>query len=107
MKEELKKSYQEFKANCEKEMSSVTQEEVDQRIYHLYNYMDRFMSDMYSAIDRLYESQWKHEDGHLPKLTAGQTEKLFKMVGAENDYNVVKPTVYVSASRNKNSEITF
>lgn len=47
---------------------------------------------------RMSESMYKHNDGHMPKLSAGAMKKLLKVCGMDEDYEVAKKVIYASDS---------
>lgn len=49
-----------------------------------------------------YFSSWtyEHETNHVPKLNASAMEKFLKNVGMSDDFEVHKPTIYMSATKN-------
>lgn len=71
-------------------------------------YMTRNLSERISYVaDAMYEYQYQHSKGHpLPLKTASQMKAYLKACEMSDDYNVEKPTIYVSASARKGLQIT-
>ena len=63
-----------------------------------YNYINSRLNDLYSS---LYEYQYDHGKGHTPKLDGAAMTKFLKVMGLEDTYQVVKQSIYVSASDSK------
>ena len=62
---------------------------------YIYKYASSVESNLWSYIDN-------HHAGHLPKINgADKMQKALKALGLEGDYEVVKPAVYVSASKTR------
>lgn len=106
----LKKSMDEFHASYEKMKSAedeYLEKEMEEKLYEeswkirseIYSAMDKVYREMYSIVDDLYSKIYKHEQGHTPKLTAGQMKKFLETVGASEDYEITKPYIYASESR--------
>lgn len=91
-----KKISQIAKAEMEEETEDeyVVIEEFYNKLDYVINLCYELTNSTWRAIDELYTRQYEHAAaGHLPKLTAGQLEKLLKAAGAENDFQVEKKTV--------------
>lgn len=82
----------------------VVMEEFYMRLDAIANLMYKLTDSLWNGIYGIQSELDKHcSSGHLPKLTAGQLEKLIKVAGAENDFVVEKKTVW--AGRNLVAEI--
>lgn len=77
---------------CELEVSP--KDSVDE-VYYLRNYIDSEIRYMHERMDRVMQNYHSHKDGHLPKLTAGQIQRLLELIGAEGDFDIVRPTIWV------------
>lgn len=51
---------------------------------------------------RIWDALYRHQTNHVPSLQAGPMKKFIKAVGLEDSFEVVKPQIYISASRNGN-----
>lgn len=60
---------------------------------------------VYRVEDAMYSKFSDHSIGHLPPINgAGKMEKALEKLGIAEDYNISKPTIWVSASRNGKKE---
>jgi hypothetical protein len=129
--EELKKSEAEFKAKGEDFKKSIaaiseklktkangdgmeeededTNEDMKEMCSALAKYIDYVNSRVSMAFDYAYEVEGmcrKHTgSNHVPPLPADAMQKFLKVVGMEDRYNVMKPTIYCEASKQSNSDI--
>jgi hypothetical protein len=77
--------------------ANVNNDEVISSIAQSLSYL---RDQVWNMEDRMYEFMWKHEDGHLPKITsASAMEKLLAAAGMENDFEVGKKYVSVASDR--------
>lgn len=62
---------------------------------------------VYSVEDRMYSNFSDHNKGHLPKiLGAEKMQNAIDTLGISQDYDVQKPIVWISASRNGTKNFT-
>lgn len=102
---DIKNKMDQFSASCKKIIASYDEDsEYKSGLKEIYKYMDYLSNSMYEYMSKLESNLYEHKDGHLPKLTAGQMEKLLESCGASGDYEIKKPTVYVSKT---NKGISF
>ncbi|MDP2692666.1 MAG: hypothetical protein Q8O88_03450, partial [bacterium] len=101
----LPEKLQEIRAATEKLSNEYKQLKADgPQDKALEDMMFRMINHVHARISYLeegfYDFMYKHTSNHVPNLSAGQMEKFLKNVGAENDYQVIKPAIFVSkASR--------
>ncbi len=81
----------------------------DQRMSEMFNYcydmIGRLRDYVYQVEANTYDMFRKHEQGHLPPIKgAGKMEKALEKLGMADDYNVSKPTIWVSANRTGQKE---
>lgn len=69
------------------------EEEMKARFEALYSYITYLEKRLWEVSSSNNDWQWKHQEGHLPKLQAGGIEKLLKAAGESENFNVVKKTV--------------
>ena len=62
------------------------------------------INSIYGELDSVYGNFAKHQTGHMPPLTAGQLNKIIKVAGAGDDYEVVKKYIY---AKNGNLEVNL
>ena len=60
---------------------------------------------VHQRLDYLSNDLHNHFDAHLPKLTAGQLEKLLKAAGASDDFEVRKKVIYASVKSNNRNPV--
>lgn len=71
--------------------------------------MNARMGYVWNAISSLRDSHQQHHKnldqhmniGHMPKMTAGQLQKVLDKCGMAGDFNVEKPTIYASTNGRK------
>lgn len=71
-------------------------------------YSIRNIHDRMDYLSReFYNYYFKHQEGHIPPIkTASQMQKALKAIGMEDDFEVKKPNLYISASAKKGLTIT-
>jgi hypothetical protein len=72
------------------------EEELKSKFEALYNYISYLEKRMWENSSYANEWQYKHQEGHLPKLQAGGIEKLLKAAGESENFDVIKRVVYAS-----------
>jgi hypothetical protein len=72
------------------------EEELKSKFEALYNYITYLEKRMWENSSYANEWQYKHQEGHLPKLQAGGIEKLLKAAGEDQNYSVQKRVVFAS-----------
>jgi len=61
--------------------------------------LGRMLSNLSDRLNYLSDSFYNHLNGHVPQIkTAQQMENFLSAIGAEGDYNVQKPTIWMGAS---------
>lgn len=68
-------------------------EEMDRMAKYVYNCMNNMQQQIYAAQDMHY----RHQEGHLPKLTPSAMNKMLKVAGLDGDY-VAKPKQIYSSN---------
>lgn len=71
-------------------------EEMKMRFEALYNYITYLEKRLWEISSSNNDWQWKHQEGHLPKLQAGGIEKLLKAAGEDKNFSVQKKIIYAS-----------
>jgi hypothetical protein len=69
---------------------------------NLYNMIYNLRDAVYQGDSRVWDAFYQHQQNHVPKLDAGAMEKFLKVVGLSDSYEVIKPSIYISASKNGN-----
>lgn len=71
----------------------------DDYLYWFTEYLYKYVSNVESSFS---DYVYNHAAGHLPKISgADKMQKALKTLGLEGDYEVIKPAVYVSASKTR------
>lgn len=115
----MDKEFQEIKAATEKVKQQLEKLQADfpvnpsqpedSKYNDMYNCMNNMARNIYASIDYLHNRMDKmqqthadyvanHGKGHIPSLTPSQMEKHLKNIGAEGDYNVVRPNILMAKS---------
>jgi hypothetical protein len=100
--ETLDKKYRESKGYGEvstKPCDSESSDMLYSMIQGVYRYIDYVQGNTYN-----WQDNHTSKSTHLPKLTASQTEKLLKSCGANEDFDVARPTIFARANRNGSTE---
>lgn len=112
--EKLNKEYKELSTvfgNLSEKFKEIKGQPFDEKSNILMNdMMDNInaqISYIHRRIDYLSDELYKHYDAHLPKLTAGQLEKLLKAAGASEDFEVRKKVIYANLGRNPILEVSY
>jgi hypothetical protein len=77
---------------------------------YCYDLINGLRSYVYQIEGSFYDAMREHRVGHLPPIKgAGKLEKAMEKLGISDDYEIIKPTIYASASRNgaKQFEVTL
>ena len=108
--ENFKNTINQLSASCKEKVASYDESQEQQEVMQsIYSYIDYVSKNMWSEmqylnnyIKQLESRSYEHDQNHLPKLTAGQMQKILDMCGASEDYEIKKPSIYMSSDRNKN-----
>lgn len=106
IKAKLEQSEKEFK-QIRADICCVT-ENKDQEVYYkcldaCYLMVSNLREYVYRIEGDFYRTMEEHRNGHLPKIQgAEKMENALEILGLNQDYEVMKPTIYVRASRNGN-----
>lgn len=81
----------------------------DDPMYNMMRYMEESLSYVYKRMYAMEDDMWdyraKHQKNHLPPMTPSAMAKMLEMCGMQGDYNIEKPTIYMSsASTNRKGE---
>lgn len=79
---------------AEKEGEDDKEDEMEMRFEALYNYITYLEKRLWEVSSSNNDWQWKHQEGHLPKLQAGGIEKLLKAAGEDQNFSVQKKIIY-------------
>lgn len=96
----------EVKANPEQK-SYVSYDEHYRSVDYIYNSIDNVRKLVYEVEDRFYDKINYFYENHtmLPKLSTSQLEKLLEVIGADKDFNVIKP--YIIASEKQGNTLNI
>jgi len=80
---------------------------MDQKVSYINEMMSSVRQMIYQNADSFYNYTYKHAQNHVPVLTASQMNKLLENCGASEDFEVKKPTLYMSSAKtSRGIEIT-
>lgn len=73
---------------------------IESQSRYFWQAISNLQQSIYSASDNFYTTMSKHCDGHLPSIkSASQMEAALSKLGIADDYQVYKPTLYVSSAK--------
>ena len=90
-------------ADCQEDKKSYSEEDIDERVYSIVSdFAEYMMKEMQwqmnwvnSELDYLYSEFYKHQQGHIPKISSpSQMSAALKTLGLDGDYDVMKKVVY-------------
>lgn len=108
----MDKEFQEITAQrekLEKTIKSVSFADMNPEMRNMYDQMCGMINNIYSYADYLYKIQrdnheqlrgdfQNHKKGHVPAMTPSQMKKHLENIGAEDDYEISKPTINMAKS---------
>jgi hypothetical protein len=68
-------------------------------VKYLYALISNMRNYLYQLEGAFYNYTYEHNSNHVPKLNASAMEKFLKAVGMDDDFEVQKPTIYMTASK--------
>lgn len=87
-------------ANCEYLKLCDFQDVMSRYAQYFFQEMQYQFNWVWAEIDNLYSAFYDHKKGHLPPINgAEKMEKALTALGIAEDYEVMKPIVWVQASR--------
>lgn len=93
---EFQESFASVKKKLEEVKASPDSDDSRKMMYEICSYL---MNQIYALGDEMYNYTNKHSIGHPPALkTATHMEKYLKACGMDNDVEIVRPTIYMSAT---------
>lgn len=92
----------EIKADGMKDMGPSTQDcmnYIDSQSKYFWQAISNLQQSIYSTQDQFYGMFSDHTSNHMPKLTSSQMQKMLDSCGAGSDYEIKKPTLYMSSAK--------
>lgn len=103
--ETIKNKINDFSASCTEKIANYNESQEKDQFVSMYNYIDYVAKSMYNEIrearnyiSTLESAIYQHQENHMPKLTAGQMQKLLDSCGASDDFEIRKPNIYISSN---------